>query len=1166
MKHSDFDNHSFDPLEFMRQMERDGFVKTTAANTFLSQTEYQERKKKEDEKRAISNAIRAAENEKRREEQRKREEEALAKQAELERTMAEEEKKKKEAEEDALAWAEVMREDIDRGSEICEEPKEDMLKKLQILEEVESKAWEAVEKKKSERKSIDARIQIIDDEIKEGELAIKRIAETDRTSYSQIRAISSSINSHYSKERQNRVNIHAIARAEYEFYSYNDRLTNSMCWVVNYLPQRYMKSYYVDRYGLVHAEFEDESPNLKYLEGDGMTISKNTKMGEAIIKFKPCADNPQNIQNRASWNIVNGINNITINISQDEKDYTFQSLAALTKQFSYDKAQLDAKLKLKEELEAKKAEILEQIAEAEDIAKDASDKRQTADEVIVKSDDISERRKAEAERIRQFEREKEEKEKAERLKAEAERQAKEAEELRMQLEELKKKTNDDIQRIETARSFIRQDNSLRSQHFLDEFQEDAKRSHLYDGLPVIIEGGPGTGKTTTMIQRLKFLIAPEAIEDYETPLSDEFKEMLFDPERIDTNWLFVSPTRQLLLFLRENMRKEGLYAHGENTKTIGKLREDMFHAYKLKNANSDGPFKLLEDVEDEEVQPLILKPIEAIKGFECFIVESIVSALQKISKIKTSDFEWHNIAVLIKHECAKSVDIKTLDGLLGLFVTLQRDAKHDLKEKRDLLNDDIERLATVIVGKVKVDKSVINEIINILEQNKNVDNSGVDGDPDDFEIEIGEEESFISSQSDDDVKVFNAIKPIIRKLALRKYDNNKMTKKESEVYEILKDVINENMINNQSVHHEVFIRVGENAWFVKNFATLCSGIGNNIFNQLPRLYKLYRKSILKSESEAYDRVVLSEIVSQENNKYLHVDEVDLFIGFVNTLLLKLYKGRRETFDKLSHKYKEAYTNSVKPVIGVDEATDYSLIDYYFLYSFRHYDYNSITLCGDIMQGLTSNGIERWSDLAHVFNMEPEIIELRTSYRQLPTLVDMSREMYMDDQGKEAPFSSKKQRTDNDPKPLKFISENDEDKTKWIAERIQEIYIDYEQQMPSVAIFVGEDINVKKFIKRLKKYNQYLNGIKIEDCTDNRQAEGTDIVRVFNLKEVKGMEFEVALFYNLDTSLEDANSKLLRRYLYVGISRATTHLAATFDSEEGNEEIIKYFDNEANGWL
>lgn len=59
-----------------------------------------------------------------------------------------------------------------------------------------------------------------------------------------------------------------------------------------------------------------------------------------------------------------------------------------------------------------------------------------------------------------------------------------------------------------------------------------------------------------------------------------------------------------------------------------------------------------------------------------------------------------------------------------------------------------------------------------------------------------------------------------------------------------------------------------------------------------------------------------------------------------------------------------------------------------------------------------------------------------------------------------------------------------------------------------------------------------------------------------------MEFEVVLFYNLDKALQGDDGEMMSRYLYVGISRVTSHLAATLSGEEGNEDILKYFDRNA----
>ena len=282
------------------------------------------------------------------------------------------------------------------------------------------------------------------------------------------------------------------------------------------------------------------------------------------------------------------------------------------------------------------------------------------------------------------------------------------------------------------------------------------------------------------------------------------------------------------------------------------------------------------------------------------------------------------------------------------------------------------------------------------------------------------------------------------------------------------------------------------------------------------------------------------------------------------MLLGIYKKSHVRFDGMKNKYVQAYKENVKHVIGVDEATDYSLIDYYFMCSFCHYEFSSITLCGDIMQGLNENGIESWDSLRKTILPNLEIFELQTSYRQLPSLLDMSKKLYLADRGVEAPYTTKKERSDNEPAPLCFISDDEEEKAEWMAKRIIEVYKYYNEKMPSVAILVGDDINIAKLVELINDQD-LLNGIQIYDCSENRTTNNTKAVRVFRLSEVKGMEFEVVFFYDIDTALSKCSHEIMRRYLYVGISRATTHLAATFTEENGNEEIISYFDRSKTSW-
>jgi hypothetical protein len=104
--------------------------------------------------------------------------------------------------------------------------------------------------------------------------------------------------------------------------------------------------------------------------------------------------------------------------------------------------------------------------------------------------------------------------------------------------------------LDKAQSFIRKYAELRYQPILDPVQEEIKRSKIFEG-SLIINGGPGTGKTTSLIQRIKFLISP-SIEEYKQ-LNKKQKDILFNQK---TSWIFYSPNELLALFLRNSMKME----------------------------------------------------------------------------------------------------------------------------------------------------------------------------------------------------------------------------------------------------------------------------------------------------------------------------------------------------------------------------------------------------------------------------------------------------------------------------------------------------------------------------------------------------------------------------------------------------------------------------------
>ena len=858
-----------------------------------------------------------------------------------------------------------------------------------------------------------------------------------------------------------------------------------------------------------------------YYGDDSVNIWKNTKLGGALI-MKGIGDSiyygnrPQpykmKVYNAATYRhwTTGSIDQVEIQL-EDKKRYRFANLKSLLMQFQDAKSQA-----------AENAERLRKLQ--------------------LEREEIERQQKKAAE------------EEAMRLEKEREENERRTRECQEKAERFEQEIAEQNAKIKYIKSFVRNELALRIQHILDPSQEEAKRSHVYDGIPVLIDGGPGTGKTTTMIQRLKFMLSDEALRDY-SRLSEKEIQELTDPNKIDTKWMFFSPNTLLLEYLRNNMREEEMNANDGNTFTLEQFRKKMLLEYKLRNPETDSPFKNY-SFRDDTTQPLILNGKQVVDDFEQFCIENITSILLKAYKLPTANYDWHSIAVEIKAYCKRAENVKDMATLVNLFYSLQDSQNAQVRDIERQLLKILGAAAVELQQKIVEDEVTFSAVKALLEKWES--ERQLINEEDDLETEMTEEDETEddSSKLNFEADLYKRLKALIRAASISRIDSKrKLTGRQAELYAIVSEHINE----------ESLMRVGSLAWFVKNYATLTKGIEPNIFSQVPRLYKLFRRNQLEKDTDSYDTALLKKIIEKEKNKHLHADEQDLLIGFINNMLYRIYKRSSIRFEKLNHKYVSAYKEWAKPVIGVDEATDFSLLDYYLIYSFRHYQLNSVTLSGDIMQSITDSGINDWDDLSKW--VLPELIkyELKVSYRQTPTLLNLAREMYNDEQGHYPSYHSDKEMDkENEPAPIACVSDDEDEKAEWIAKRIIEIYKAYDSKMPSVAIFVGDEMNVQRFINTIYD-TDLLNGIDVVDCTDGRALNRSDVVRVFRISEVKGMEFEVAFFHNLDEALHGRTTGLMKKYLYVGLSRATTHLAATFCNPDDSSDVIRYFDTKNNNW-
>jgi hypothetical protein len=334
-------------------------------------------------------------------------------------------------------------------------------------------------------------------------------------------------------------------------------------------------------------------------------------------------------------------------------------------------------------------------------------------------------------------------------------------------------------------------------------------------------------------------------------------------------------------------------------------------------------------------------------------------------------------------------------------------------------------------------------------------------------------------------------------------------------------------------------------------------------NAIPVAYKAFRKEILRVEDKRWNLVMLKNFI-EDKNQDLHSDEQAFLVYIVNTICYNIYQRYSTYLQETNHRYVNTYIKNCKPVIAIDEATDFSIIDLLAMHSFRHPDFSAVTLSGDLMQRITMYGLKTWEDFSDMI-YSTEIKSLTLSYRQSPTLLSLAQKIHEYSTKRKTDYTSYMKNDASEPKPLMKISENENDKLNWIAQRIREIDTIYRQSvgsLPSVAVFVPAEENIDDFVSVL---DEKLEGdIPVQGCHKGKVLGKSSDVRVYAVDKIKGLEFEAVFFHDLDqlTHLQD---DILLKYLYVGLSRATFYLGVTLskDLDDNLHFIEKSFVQNAN---
>lgn len=249
-------------------------------------------------------------------------------------------------------------------------------------------------------------------------------------------------------------------------------------------------------------------------------------------------------------------------------------------------------------------------------------------------------------------------------------------------------------------------------------------------------------------------------------------------------------------------------------------------------------------------------------------------------------------------------------------------------------------------------------------------------------------------------------------------------------------------------------------------------------------------------------------------------------------------------------------------VVIDEATDFSRVQLASMHEISHPISSSFFLCGDINQRLTSWGLKSNEALDWI-TKGIERKSITVSYRQSQRLVDLAKDVASlgGSQDEDIILPDRLDAEGLSPVWQDTLSDFDQ-VSNWLTNRIHEIDRML-QRSTTIAVLMNEEAEVEPLAVAL---NDRLEEISLSAvaCKDGKVVGNDRDVRVFDIRHIKGLEFEAVFFVGLDETITK-HPDLFAKFLYVGATRAATCLGVTF-TESIPKEVANLASHFQKVWL
>jgi DNA polymerase III delta prime subunit len=660
---------------------------------------------------------------------------------------------------------------------------------------------------------------------------------------------------------------------------------------------------------------------------------------------------------------------------------------------------------------------------------------------------------------------------------------------------------------------------LRDQPVLDKYQDEIFRLPLNSQL--LILGPPGTGKTTTLIRRLGLKLDVAYFSTEERSLIDRAVPNLTVPHQ--QSWVMFTPTDLLKHYVKEAFAREGIAASDQRIRTWADYRREVARNSLgiLRTTTGSGSFVIKDNIENL-LPTAVAHAIDWFVDFDEWNRSAFISEIRDAAKDLSDN---HNAFVSqIGTEPIKLLntladqDIGSLIEQLSALSPATQAYLVDLKKSTD------EKVRGALNLQVNISKTFLDELaafVDSLKELPTTENEEVD------EFETDEEDEEPVAAKTGHRAAAEAYMRAIRaqaRMAAKKRTLSKGTR-HGRICDWLGD---------RGLSTPMLLEVGSSLVVQSGVRKLVNPARRYV-DRIPRRYREFRKR----RTEDGNWYLSGSFIQTD----IHPLELDLILltTFRATRMLLQRRAVVAGIDQPEWVALKRIRDLFRNQILVDEVTDFSPIQIACMAALTDPATASFFACGDFNQRLTNWGSRSIKEIEWAY---PGIVSktISVSYRQSRQLNELAREIARVT-GEGLGEALLPEHVDNEglapvlAEGLKSLNEV----AAWLAERISEIE-GLLNQLPSIAILVLGEEQVQPIADGLGLLLTEKN-IQVVACHDGQAIGKDNDVRVFDVKHIKGLEFEAVFFVGID-QLAARQPELFGKYLYVGTTRAAVYLGVT----------------------